>query len=111
VSNRSGSVSITEDTPDGLEHLCIEELPEGDYNVSVAVPDGFNPTTTTNRALALRAGDISYLDFGAQANSQTLAEEPTPEGSGKSPLLVIIGGVILIAGLGLGIFAGRYMRG
>jgi hypothetical protein len=110
VTNRAGTVSQTENTTEGLEHLCIEELPEGDYNVSVAVPDGYNPTTITNRALVLKAGDITYIDFGAQANSQTAAEVPVPQGSGRSPLLAIVGGLILLVGIGLGIFAGRYMK-
>jgi hypothetical protein len=107
ISNRAGSVSESADTGGGLEHLCFEELPEGSYNVSVGIPDGYNPTTALNLAITLRAGDINYLDFGAQANTQTVLEEPTPQGSGKNPVLGIIGGSLLVLGVGLGLLAGR----
>jgi len=111
ITNRSGSVSETLDTSSGLEHQCVEELPEGVYTVSVAVPDGYNPTTVMNRELELKAGDISYLDFGAQANTETVAEAPAPQGEGRSPMLLIVGGVIVVAGIGLGIFGTRLLRG
>lgn len=107
VSNRSGSVTKTEDTIAGLEPQCFSELPEGDYNISVGVPDGYNPTTAMNRMIEIKAGDITYLPFGAQANTETVVEAPTPTGSGKSPLLVIVGGVLLVTGVALGLFAGR----
>jgi hypothetical protein len=58
----------------------------------------------------LNAGDESYLDFGAQANSETLAQAPAPTGSGNSPILGIVGGLLLLAGLGLAIFAGRLLK-
>lgn len=111
VSNRSGTVSLTAVTVSGLDPHCFEELPEGDYTITVAIPEGYNPTTVSNYVFVLEAGDETYLDFGAQANSETLAEAPTPSEGGKSPVLGIIGGVILLAGLGLGLFAGRLMRG
>jgi hypothetical protein len=94
-----------------LEHLCIEELPEGVYTISVAVPDGYNPTTVMNRELELKAGDISYVDFGAQASSETVAEAPAPQGEGRSPVLLIAGAVVVLAGIGLGIFGTRLLRG
>lgn len=111
IANRSGSFSETVDTPSGLDHLCIEELPEGEYTISVAVPDGYNPTTVMNRELELKAGDISYIDFGAQANSETVAEAPAPQGEGRSPMLLIAGAVVVLAGIGLGIFGTRLLRG
>ncbi len=107
ISNRAGTVSKTESTKEGLDHQCFEKLPEGNYNVSVGIPDGYNPTTVMNLAIALKAGDINYLDFGAQANIRTVLEQPAPQGSGKSPVLGIIGGIILVMGVGLGLFAGR----
>jgi hypothetical protein len=107
ISNRSGSVSKGENTVEGLDPQCFEELPEGEYNVSVGVPVGYNPTTATNRSIGIKAGDITYIPFGAQANTQTLVEAPTPEGSGKSPLLAIVGGLLLASGLALGLLAGR----
>lgn len=111
VSNRIGTVSLTAVTIAGLDPHCFEEVPEGDYTITVAIPEGYNSTTVTNYTIVLEAGDETYVDFGAQANSETLAEAPTPTATGRSPILGIIGGVILLVGLGLGLFAGRLMRG
>lgn len=110
VNNRAGDVSLTVDTEDGLEHHCFEEVPEGDYSLTVAIPEGYNPTTETNYTLVLIAGDETFIDFGAQANTVTLIEAPTPTGSGRSPLLGIVGGIILLAGLVLAFFAWGMMR-
>jgi len=110
VNNRSGNVSQTVPTQAGLDPHCFNELPEGEFTISVAIPEGYNPTTETSYVLGLRAGDETFIDFGAQANSQTVAEAPAPTGSGRSPLLGILGGLILLAGLGLAIFASRLLR-
>ncbi|MFO8036030.1 MAG: LysM peptidoglycan-binding domain-containing protein [Anaerolineales bacterium] len=112
ISNREGTVSITEDTPahspsaGESDYVCTEDLKEGEYNVSVAVPEGYNPTTSLNTAVTLEPGDTTYLTFGAQANSETAAEEaPAVEGPGNSPILGIIGVVMLLGGVGLGVYA------
>ncbi len=112
-NNRTGSVSEAFDSAAGEEPQCFENLPEGSYSISVAVPEGYNATTETSYLLELNAGDETYINFGAQANSQTLAEAPAipaPEG-GRSPILGIIGGLFLLAGVGVAIFAGRVLRG
>ncbi len=112
ASNRIGTVSKTAKTTPGSDPFCFENVPEGDYNVSVAVPAGYNPTTVTNYAVHLNAGDETYLDFGAQADSQTLVEAPvTSGGSGRSPMLGILGGLLLLGGAGLALFAGRLLKG
>ena len=111
VNNRSGSVTQTVPSEAGVDPYCFTELPEGEYSISVAIPEGFNPTTITSYILRLSAGDETFIDFGAQANSETVAEAPAPTGSGRSPLLGIIGGVLLLAGVGLAVFAARLMRG
>ena len=111
--NRASTVSETVDTVSGLDPQCFEEIPEGDYTITVAVPEGYNPTTVTSFELKLNAGDETYLNFGAQANSQTQAEQqvlPAPEG-GKSPLLGIIGGFFLLVGIGVALFAGKLLKG
>ena len=106
ISNRDGSVSITEDTAEGFDYFCTENLEEGSYNVSAAIPEGYNPTMVLNTAVELGAGDISYLTFGAQANSETVEENlPITEDVGKSPLLGLIGVVLLVGGGGLGVYA------
>ena len=85
ISNRDGSISITEDT---LEHnpssvtddyFCTEGLDEGDYNVSVALPEGYNPTST-------------------------------PGTSGSTPLLGVIGAILLLGGIGLGVYSIWFRR-
>lgn len=110
--NQSGSVSQTVDTGAGLEHQCFKELPEGAYTVSVAVPEGNNPTTETTYEIPLKPGDVTYINFGAQANSQTLAEpELPPEEGGRSPLLGILGVLFLVAAAVVAFFAVRSLRG
>ncbi len=113
VGNQIGSVSETVPTGIGLEPQCFEEQPEGDFTISVAVPEGYNPTTETSYELTLNGGDETYVNFGAQANAQTLAEAqvlPAPEG-GRSPILGIVGGLFLLAGVLVAFFAARLMRG
>jgi LysM repeat protein len=110
--NRTGSVSQSITTGSGLDPQCFEKLPEGNYTISIAVPEGYNPTTQTSYELTLKAGDQTYVNFGAQANTQTQAEAPTvpaPEG-GRSPLLGIVGAVFLLAGIGVALFATRILR-
>jgi hypothetical protein len=82
--------------------VCFKDLPEGDYNISVAPPQGYNPTTAMNYPLHLQAGDISYVDFGAQLSSAAVT--PPPSQGGRSPLLGILGGVLVLAGIGLAIY-------
>jgi LysM repeat protein len=112
VSDRSGEMSETVETIPGLDPQCFEGLSEGDYTISVAVPTGYNPTTRTSYELRLGAGEEAFIDFGAQPNSETLAEEPIlPVEGQRSPVLGIIGGAILVVGVVLALFAGRLMRG
>jgi LysM repeat protein len=111
INNRAGSVSMTADSDSGTEHQCFKELPEGEYTISVAVPTGYNATTNSTFTLPLKAGDETYIDFGAQPNSQKLAEEPVlPAEGSKSPLLGIIGGLFLLAGAVVAIFAVRLLK-
>jgi hypothetical protein len=111
VSNRSGTFSESTETVAGAEPHCFTDLSEGEYTITVAVPDNYNPTTATSYVLDLRAGDETYLGFGAQVNSESEIEAPTPEGRSRSPLLGILGGLVLLAGLGLAIFGTRLLKG
>ena len=110
VSESFGPVSKTATTGTGLDPICFQGLPEGNYNVTVAAPSGYNPTTATNRTISLKAGDTITMDFGAQANSETIVQAPAPQGSGKSPLLGILGGLLLLVGVGVGLLAGRLLK-
>lgn len=121
VNNRSGTVSFTAETPSGgisnllnpdpedLGFTCWETLEQGDYNVTVAIPDGYNPTTVLNYPITVNPGDITYLDFGAQPNSESLAEEnavlPGDAPSGRSPVMAIVGIAILALGIAMGVYA------
>jgi hypothetical protein len=112
VNNRSGSVNLTQKTLAGTEPFCFQEIPEGEYTVSVAVPSGYNPTTETSYLLTLTAGNETFLDFGAQTRVQPEVEVAAGDVSGqkKSPLLAIFGLVFLLLGVGLAIFARKFLK-
>lgn len=117
ISDRSGEVSETVETEplfnqDGeIAYKCFEELPEGDYNITAAIPDGFNPTTLLSRSLKLQGGEEVYLSFGVQASSELIAETAViPDAPRKSPVLAILGGILLLVGVGLGIYVGLLSR-
>jgi LysM repeat protein len=102
ISDKIGKVSLPGVTDNSGDPTCFADVPEGEYNISVAPPEGFNPTTSMNYPLVLKAGESSILDFGAQISSAAI---PVPVGEGgKSPLLAILGGVLIVGGIGLGIY-------
>lgn len=107
ITNRRGTVNLNGETvANNTDEIpfCFENLDEGDYNISVAAPTGYNATTSMNYPLKLNAGDTSTLDFGAQLSSQALPTE-TPSGTPeRSPLLAIAGGLLILAGLGIGVY-------
>jgi LysM repeat protein len=105
LTDRLGKVSLTENTSAGTSPVCFDTVPEGDYNVSVAVPQKYNPTTAMNLALTVKAGDKTTLNFGAQLNSQ--ASPVSPSEGGHSPILGLVGAVLLLGGVGLGIYMWR----
>lgn len=113
VNNRDGSVSLTGTTvagnPDEVEPRCFPDLPQDSYNVSVAIPDDFNATTITNYALEVKAGEDATIDFGAQESAPS-AGVTTPDSARRSPVLGIVGGVILLAGLGLAFYMWRIRK-
>lgn len=109
INNRAGSVSQTEST-NNTEEICFTELDEGNYTISVAIPAGYNPTMRTSATLRLNAGDTVRIDFGAQISSAGEVElEENPQTS-RSPLLGILGGLILVVGLGSAFYAIRLQR-
>jgi LysM repeat protein len=91
--------------PDGY---CFEELSNGDYNVSAAVPSNYNPTTGLNVPVSLNPGEIKYLQFGAQPSS-ALGQDDN-QGGGRSPLLGLVGLALLAAAGGLAYYASRMSR-
>jgi hypothetical protein len=86
--------------------FCFTGLESGDYNVSAAVPPGFNATTSLNAPVAVQPGDIKYLQFGAQPSS-ALLDADGPDGGGRSSLLGLVGLLLLVGAGGLGYYATR----
>jgi LysM domain/SdrD B-like domain len=115
ISNASGSFSKTGETTGSAPGVCFEEVPEGEYNVSVALPEGYNPTTQTNEKVPVLPGSTNKMSFGAQPNlvkAEEIQVIPSPSAppSKKSPFLGILGGAILLIGLGLGVYAALLKR-
>ena len=104
VNEQTGRASVTENTTDSLDPICYADLPVGNYNITVAIPDEYNPTKSLSTSLELEAGQEVYLNFGAQINTQALLDSPPPEEGGRSPLLGVVGVGLLLLGLGLGIY-------
>lgn len=104
-------IQTTED-PAGTEDpegTCIENLDAGDYNISAAVPEEYNPTTSMSLPLRMQAGDVHYVQFGAQP-SAAISNQGGQEGGGASIWFGVIGGLLLLAAGGLGYYAFRYDR-
>jgi hypothetical protein len=94
----------TDESPD---FHCLEDLPVDDYNVSAAVPEGYNPTTGLNLPLRLVAGDTKYVQFGAQA-SAALRAPGGDEGASGRRVYGVLGVIMLLAAGALGYYAARY---
>ncbi len=116
ISERSGLASESADTSDEVDEdgdpvlSCFEELPPGEYTVSVAAPEGLNPTTEQSVSLTLSAGDVATLNFGSQISSAAQSANLSPEEGGRSPLMGLFGIVLFLSGLGLGIYTWQFSR-
>jgi hypothetical protein len=114
VTSANGTYSQTQQTvaqidPDTEEpvRVCFGNMPPGEYTVSAAVPDAYNPTTALSYDLEVVPGNRAYVGFGAQPKAQV---DVGPESSGRSPLLGILGAVILLTGVGLGVYVWRTIK-
>ena len=114
LTNLNGSYSETQNTssaidPDTLEPVrsCFIDVPGGEYNVSMAVPDEYNPTMLLSYNLSVKAGDRASIDFGAQSKTITVNEPTDTQGTDRSSILGIFGFLLLIGGAGLGYYAYR----
>lgn len=115
VSNTAGTFSETKTTlseidPDLLEpvNTCFTDVPAGEYNISLAVPPNYNPTMELTYTFNIKAGDIAFISFGAQSQTETGVEPATEESGGESspsPIFGILGGLLLLGGVGLGWYA------
>lgn len=104
LTNRLNTVNQTGTTDDSGESLCFPDIPEGDYNISVAIPEGYNPTTVMNYSLTLSAGQVSTIDFGAQPGSGL---QPVFGEESSSPLLLVAGIFFIAVGVGLWFYVRR----
>jgi murein DD-endopeptidase MepM/ murein hydrolase activator NlpD len=114
LTNLNGSYSETQNTtsavdPDTLEPVrsCFVDVPSGEYNVSMAVPDDYNPTMLVSYTLTVKAGDRAEIGFGAQSKTVTVSEPTDSQEGNKSSLLGIFGFLLLLGGAGLGYYAYR----
>ena len=114
LTNLNGSYSETQNTsaavdPDTLEPVrsCFVDVPGGEYNVSMAVPDDYNPTMLLSYTLTVKAGDRAEIGFGAQSKTITVSEPAGSEEGNRSSLLGIFGFLLLLGGVGLGYYAYR----
>jgi hypothetical protein len=114
LTNLNGSYSQTQNTssavdPDTLEPVraCFIDVPAGEYNVSMAVPDDYNPTMLLSYTLTVKAGDRASIDFGAQSKTLTVNEPTDTQAGNRSSLLGIFGALLLLGGAGLGYYAYR----
>ena len=101
------TAAIDPDTGEPVR-ACFEDVPGGEYNISVAPPDNFNPTMLMSYNLTIKAGDRASIDFGAQ--SKTITANQTAEeqrGGGRSSAVGIFGLLLLLGGAGLGYYAYR----
>ncbi|HXQ35032.1 MAG TPA: hypothetical protein VN843_13545, partial [Anaerolineales bacterium] len=114
LTNLNGSYSETQNTtsaidPDLVEPIrsCFSDVPQGEYNVSVAVPDTYNPTMLLSYTLTVKAGDRASIDFGAQSKTLTVSDSGDSEQGERSSVLGIFGLLLLLGGAGLGYYAYR----
>lgn len=104
ITDPLGGLSNSITTTAAAEPIC-QDVPEGNYNISMAIPGGYNPTTVMNlEKLRVQAGDTVNLEFGAQVSAKSdVPTTPTTQVPGESNLLlVVLGGLMIVFGLGLG---------
>lgn len=107
LTSLTGTYSQTLTTLAGLDPVCFPDVPEGDFNVSAAVPEGYNPTTELTSKISVKPGDQTFVSFGAQSN----ANKSQTGGAGtRSPMLGIFGAILLLGGVGLGFYAFRLKK-
>lgn len=114
LTNLNGSYSQTQNTtssvdPDTAEPVrtCFLDVPQGEYTISMGVPENYNRTMVDSYKLTVKAGDRASIDFGAQSKTVTIGEPVETQDSDRSPLLGIFGALLLLGGAGLGYYAYR----
>jgi murein DD-endopeptidase MepM/ murein hydrolase activator NlpD len=115
VTENNGEYSAAQNTeipadPAAYQGICFINVPEGSYNITMGIPDNYNPTMSLNYSLDVKAGDRAFVDFGIQSKEVVVNTTGGGEDPGEpktSPIFGIIGGLLLLGGAGLGYFAWR----
>jgi len=116
VTENNGEYSAAQDTiipadPDAYQGVCFSNVPEGSYNITVGIPDNYNPTMELSYSFDVNAGDRAFVDFGVQSKDVVVDPGATPQSEPKtSPIFGILGGLLLLGGAGLGYYAWRSGR-
>lgn len=102
LRDRRGQITQTGITSTDMDNpTCFEDIPAGVYQVSMGIPQGFNPTTQTDQRIQVLPGNTVYVSFGAQPSAETgirLMEEENDEGWGLPAWLGLVGFGMLLAG-------------
>ena len=112
LTSDDGTYSQTQTSvinPDATAYqgMCFANVPPGKYTVSVAAPDGYNPTMNLTSSVNVNPGDSIGFNFGAQPKAVAAA---TTDSKGPSPLLGVIGAALLLGGIGIGAYSWRMLR-
>jgi hypothetical protein len=113
VTENNGEYSAAQDTvipadPEAYQGICFSNVPEGNYNITVGIPDNYNPTIELNQSLDVKAGDRAEVGFGIQSKDIVADVGATTQDEPKtSPLFGIVGGLLLLGGAALGYYAWR----
>ncbi|MBI5950745.1 MAG: LysM peptidoglycan-binding domain-containing protein [Chloroflexi bacterium] len=115
VTENNGEYSAAQNTeipadPETYQGICFINVPEGSYNITMGIPDNYNPTVSLNYSLEVKAGDRAEVSFGIQSKevvADTTGGGQNPPEPKTSPIFGIIGGLLLLGGAGLGYFAWR----
>ena len=114
LTENNGKYSAALDTvipadPEAYQGICFTDIPEGNYNITMGIPDNYNPTMELDYSLDVNAGDRAFVDFGIQSQDVVVDPGATDQGGsgGRSIILGILGGLFLLGGAVLGYYAWR----
>jgi hypothetical protein len=116
VTENNGKYSAAQNTiipadPAAYQGICFSNVPEGSYNITVGIPDNYNPTMELNYTLDVKAGDRAFVDFGIQSKAVVADPGANPPSQPQTfPIFGILGGLLLLGGAALGYFAWRSGR-
>jgi hypothetical protein len=109
VTGTSGQYSRTATTTNSVDPICFDSVLSGTYNISVAAPEGYNPTTQQNFTIDVKIGEQIYVDFGSQIRSEVQQATPDAE-SNPINIFGILGGILVVLSIGLAVYAFFFYR-